>query len=214
MFAQSRRNFLILSCYFGVIEQHVLVNLALNKNARQSDVQGGRYAALAVDGGLSQHMGDNSCTHTTARADAFWEVDLGRAYFIDHVIIYNRADCCSNRLREVELYIGLKTETYKQYGFHEGVVGPTYTFQLENVALGRWVRITTIPSVIDYLTLCEVQVFGYVNFQYFDIKSNWSGNGNKTTVQTSTAIQCAYICYKTKECEEANFDNYKHLCDM
>jgi hypothetical protein len=65
----------------------------------------------------------------------------------------------------VELYIGLKTETYKQYGFHEGEVGLTYTFQLENVAIGRWVRITTIPSVIDYLTLCEVQVFGYVNFQ-------------------------------------------------
>jgi hypothetical protein len=48
----------------------------------------------------------------------------------------------------------------------------------------------------------------------FDIKSNWLGIGNKTTVQTSTAIQCAYICYKTKECEEANFDNYKHLCDL
>ncbi|XP_060567410.1 fucolectin-like [Ruditapes philippinarum] len=214
MFAQSRWNFVILSCYFGVIEQHVLVNLALNKTARQSDVQGGRFAALAVDGGLSQHMMAGSCTHTSARADAFWEVDLGKAYFINHVIIYNRGDCCSNRLREVELYIGLKTETYKIYGFHEGVVGPTYTFQLENTVLGRWVRITRIPSVIDYLSLCEVQVFGYDNFQYFDIKSNWLSIENKTTVQTSTAIQCGYICYKTKECETANFENDKHLCVM
>jgi hypothetical protein len=65
----------------------------------------------------------------------------------------------------VELYIGLKTETYKIYGFHEGEVGLTYTFQLEKIVLGRWVRITTIPSVIDFLTLCEVQVFGYDNFQ-------------------------------------------------
>jgi hypothetical protein len=48
----------------------------------------------------------------------------------------------------------------------------------------------------------------------FDIKSNWLSIENKTTVQTSTAIQCGYICYKTKECETANFENDKHLCVM
>jgi hypothetical protein len=82
-----------------------LVNLALNKTARQSDVQGGRFAALAVDGGLSQHMMAGSCTHTSARADAFWEVDLGKAYFINHVIIYNRGDCCSKSLFFSFIYI-------------------------------------------------------------------------------------------------------------
>jgi hypothetical protein len=69
------------------------------------------------------------------------------------------------RLRHVELYIGSKTQTYKKYGFHEGVMGLVYTFELEHTVFGRWVRITRSPSVTDKLTLCEVQVFGYDNSQ-------------------------------------------------
>ena len=69
------------------------------------------------------------------------------------------------RLRDVELYIGLKTKTFKQYGFHKGVVGATYTFELAKAVHGQFVRITRSPSIIDILTLCEVQVMGSNTFQ-------------------------------------------------
>ncbi|XP_053383786.1 pentraxin fusion protein-like [Mercenaria mercenaria] len=136
--------------------------LALHKIAYQSSTK--VPADLAVDGGLSQHYFHGSCTHTSdyeIAAGTYWEVDLCGKAFIHHVTIYNREDCCGDRLRDVELYIGNERRSYRLVGFHKGVVGSVYTFELENDVFGQWVRITRIPSVIDILALCEVQVFGY-----------------------------------------------------
>lgn len=64
-----------------------------------------------------------------------------------------------DRLRDVELYIGIDTDDYRLNGFHHGTIGAIYTFRLKNPVIGKWVRITRLPSVNEYLTLCEVQVY-------------------------------------------------------
>jgi hypothetical protein len=42
--------------------------------------------------------GRNSLSHTQNDAEAWWEVDLGQLYEIDEIEIWNRTDCCSERL--------------------------------------------------------------------------------------------------------------------
>lgn len=100
----------ILSCVMYsqmyILFNTVLTNLALGKDAYQTDSRQGAagQASNAVDGNLAQRFQSSSCTHSESE-DAIWEVDLGHKAVIDHVIIYNRADCCgkSTTLRFIYL---------------------------------------------------------------------------------------------------------------
>ncbi|XP_053376415.1 pentraxin fusion protein-like [Mercenaria mercenaria] len=193
-------------------------NLALGKKAYQSSDLHKGFADKAVDGGLSQTFSDGSCTHTNDDANSYWEVDLGKHFFIDHVTIYNRRDVPDpNRLRHVELYIGCGTSNYKRYGYYGGVVGSRHTFNLTQPAVGQWVRITRIPSVADFLSLCEVQVFGWnAADSYFRINEDKKGAGIsiQASLRTTTIQHCGYTCYKTCGCEAANYDDGTHMCDL
>ena len=70
-------------------------NLACGKNATQgprsrSDSEGPQ---LAVDGNLKTSNDGATCTHTTngsVEQPAWWQVDLGDAYRITGIVIYNR----------------------------------------------------------------------------------------------------------------------------
>ena len=70
--------------------------MALGKQAYQTYPHccDGGGAELAVDGGMSQYFIDGSCTLTESKADAFWEVNLGNLYIIDHVTVFARIDSC------------------------------------------------------------------------------------------------------------------------
>ncbi len=77
------------------------VNLALNKPAMQSTdyrccEQEWFYANNAVDGNLSSHMFEGTCTHTDVESEVppWWQVDLGAQYAVKRIVITNRADCC------------------------------------------------------------------------------------------------------------------------
>ena len=70
-----------------------LKNLALRRPATQTDISSGGSPERAVDGNTDQDYKSKSCSHTKS-TDAIWEVDLGQMCLIDHVIIYNRGDCC------------------------------------------------------------------------------------------------------------------------
>lgn len=75
-----------------------LTNLACcGKETYQTDTFGIGKSDLAVDGNTNQYYRNESCSHTISQ-NAIWEVDLGNVVVIDHVIIYNRLDCCSKFL--------------------------------------------------------------------------------------------------------------------
>ena len=70
-------------------------NIALHQPAYQSSVFNIGYPKNAVDGNPDPVYYGGSCTETDFEPDPWWAVDLGREVQVDHVIIVNRADCCS-----------------------------------------------------------------------------------------------------------------------
>ncbi|XP_019628635.1 PREDICTED: plasminogen-like [Branchiostoma belcheri] len=141
-------------------------NVALGKTAFQTSTLNGMHgpgvASLAVDGITNIYMnyGTATCTHTQEETDPSWWVDLGRSYMIDRVVIFNRMDCCSERLNPFNIHIGDSdqvSENPRCGGDHQILVTkPTVSIQCRWMA-GRYVGFRlTGPSRI--LTLCEVQV--------------------------------------------------------
>ncbi len=79
-------------------------NIARAGTAKQSsDYGGGSVAAKAIDGTKDGSFA--SCACTLEQKDPWWEVDLGTPMPIDHVLVYNRNDCCPERLDHVTVSI-------------------------------------------------------------------------------------------------------------
>lgn len=68
-------------------------NVALKKKASQSSTASGGVASRAVDGNTSGTYTDNSSTHTSEGSEnPWWEVDLGREFPIEKIVVWNRTD--------------------------------------------------------------------------------------------------------------------------
>ncbi|MFT5527391.1 MAG: hypothetical protein ACI9HK_005373, partial [Pirellulaceae bacterium] len=76
---------------------------------RQSSVDFNSPASNAVDGNHDGRFG--SCSCTKLEPNAWWEVDLGGVFPIDSVAVWNRTDCCPERLDN--LTIGILDEQRK-----------------------------------------------------------------------------------------------------
>ena len=69
------------------------INVALEKPASQSTTNWGGTADKAVDGDTNGSYGAGTSTHTIEGDNSpWWEVDLGQAYPIDGIGVYNRTD--------------------------------------------------------------------------------------------------------------------------
>ena len=73
------------------------------KASQSSDYGGNNLASRAIAGTPDGSFG--SCSCTKEEADAWWEVDLGTEFPIDHILIYNRNDCCPERLDNVSVTV-------------------------------------------------------------------------------------------------------------
>ncbi|CAH1264696.1 TMEM2 [Branchiostoma lanceolatum] len=138
-------------------------NVALRKPAHQSGVGYDGDPEHAVDGGTSGTFTDGSCTHTTSSGedDPWWYVDLEGTFEIDRVVIFNRQDCCSNRINPFNLHIGDNsdvTSNPKVGGDWSFSSGQAQLIIPANGTTGRYVGISA-PGSSRVLTLCEVQVF-------------------------------------------------------
>ncbi len=141
-------------------------NLASGKPATQSSTNSGT-PQLAVDGNTDGNYFNGSVTHTLLDAQAWWQVDLGSVSSISDVRVWNRTDCCSDRLSNFYVLVSdapfsstnLST-TIAQPGVSSysvaGQAGsPTYVTVNRS---GRYVRVQLSGS--NYLSLAEVKVFG------------------------------------------------------
>uniref|UniRef100_A0A670J2A7 Fucolectin tachylectin-4 pentraxin-1 domain-containing protein n=1 Tax=Podarcis muralis TaxID=64176 RepID=A0A670J2A7_PODMU len=138
-------------------------NVALTGEALQSSTYNPLGGAMnAIDGSLVGVFTEGSCTHTDYESNPWWTVDLQAQYQVAHVSITNREDCCAHRINGAEIRVGDSTErggttnprcaTISSLG-----AGETETFYCES-SKGQFVTVT-LPGK-EYLTLCEVQVFG------------------------------------------------------
>jgi hypothetical protein len=149
-----------------------LPNLAQGKTAAQSSTLSG-YGSLtaasnAVDGNTDGNFNDGSVTHTNLDANAWWQVDLGNSATISAISIWNRTDCCSDRLSDYWVFASntpfspsdtpatLQGRAGTWSSHQTSFPNPSTTISLS--APGRYVRVQL--SGTNNLSLAEVQVFG------------------------------------------------------
>ena len=132
-------------------------NKALGKPATQSSEGWGGNPNRATDGNTNGQWGGGSVTHTdNPGSPSWWEVDLLDTYDIGSIVLWNRLDCCSERLVDftITLYDADRNVTFEEVGLDAQSL-PSFT--LEDVAAsGQFVRVS-MPEA--YLSLAEVQVY-------------------------------------------------------
>lgn len=144
-----------------------LENLARNalSTVSQSTTRvggGGNDAFFAVDGITDGVFNNGSVTHTLDGANdnaPTWELDLGVKSTIDEVVIFNRTDCCSDRLTGAEVSI-LDLDGDTVFSQILGNTNGLAQIRLDTGDVnGNLLRIQ-LPNGSTPLSLAEVQVFG------------------------------------------------------
>jgi len=137
------------------------VEQARGKPAYQSSTGYGGPPSRAVDGNTNGHYGHRSCTHTRKDHQPWWQVNLGGRRAVAHVDVWNRQDCCSNRLRHYHVYVGHggHANGHGTHWKHCGRIGHAHRHTRVGCGYktGDKVRIW-IRGRREYLTLCEVKV--------------------------------------------------------
>lgn len=168
------------STFFGIIGISLLTifftnlpptekNLALGKTASQSSNYSSNagQASKAVDGNTSGIWSRKSVTHTKGgqgEKNPWWKVDLGKVYEISQVKIWNRTDCCKNRLDNIRIRIKEKQNdswtnfTQSNYRYRQGVANPL-TFNTNQKKYARYVMVQRLGNNA-ILSLAEVEVYG------------------------------------------------------
>ncbi|RED94621.1 putative secreted protein (Por secretion system target) [Marinoscillum furvescens DSM 4134] len=141
------------------LSTYAVSNLALQGSATQSTSRANDgFASNAIDGDTNGVFASGSVSHTTTQDNPWWQVDLGGKYFIDRLIIYNRTDCCSNRLSNFTVAI---LDEADHVVFTENPAdNPQPSVSIAAGTVGNKVKIQVEGSGA-VLSLAEVQVFGY-----------------------------------------------------
>jgi hypothetical protein len=151
------------------------------RSAYQSSTAFGGDAGRAADGNTGGTWANNSVTHTNLDSLAFWEVDTLSTHHIYGVELWNRTDCCSDRLADFYVFVSsspISTRKTADILKDPKVVvtyfGPSKETPLTKAARGEVDR-RTIRAPISafgryvqvrlknpgYLSLAEVKVWGY-----------------------------------------------------
>jgi len=142
-------------------------NLALKKQSRQSSMDFGGPAERAVDGNREGNYWANSVTHTNNAPNEWWEVDLGSRKQLTEIKLWNRTDCCSERLSN--LYVMVSDHPFSGNSLQQALNDPAIwkhhlagqagrETSIPVSAQGRYVRIQLAGQ--NWLSLAEVEVFG------------------------------------------------------
>jgi hypothetical protein len=133
------------------------VDLAVGKPATQSSTYGGADAGRAVDGNTSGLRSFGSIAHTTSTAQAWWQVDLQSSRFVDRIDIWNRTDCCGERLTNFTVSTSTNGTTWPS---SSTVTVAGQAGRPTSVAIGRNARFVVVKlKGTNYLGLAEVQVW-------------------------------------------------------
>jgi F5/8 type C domain len=139
-------------------------NVAAGKPARQSSTYFAASADRAVDGIIDGDFTRGSTTHTALESRPWWRVDLGQAHKITRVVLWNRTDCCAERLSDFTVKLWDKSSSLVASTVFPGVAGR----QTEIPISGSDVYAVTVQlNQTGHLSLAEVQVFGYSNLAQF-----------------------------------------------
>ncbi|XP_077868714.1 uncharacterized protein LOC144359426 [Saccoglossus kowalevskii] len=162
------------------ISQELVENVALMKTATQSSLFSPYILAeRAVDGDIIPNFNIGTCILTEKEQNAWWKVDLGGKYTVYEVAIVNRIDCCSNRILNSEVRVGLSEVISLNTPCGEKITQQQIAFTtiyLECVdpIVGRYVSVQIVDRS-DYLNFCEFQVWAEGNAVDGNTSPSWSG---------------------------------------
>ncbi len=182
------------------------VNLAQGKPATQSSVDWGGNPARAVDGNTDGNWAGNSVTHTAGSAQPWWQVDLGQLSAIQAVQLFNRTDCCAERLSDFYVFVSATDMSGKTLAqltadptvarVHADTLGINTSITLPLLVQGRFVRVQL--NGWNYLSLAEVKVLGLPNLAQGKVATqssvDWGGDparavdGNTDGAWTSNSV--------------------------
>ena len=115
-------------------------------------------ASKATDGKNEGVFSWCSVTHKNEDQQAWWQVDLQGSRTVHRVHVFNRVDCCRDRLANFNVTLRNSTRaTLATKNFSGGTNSQIYTFSktVDNV---RFVRVHLLGKGV--LSLAEVQVIG------------------------------------------------------
>jgi hypothetical protein len=146
------------------------INIAPSGFATQSSTANwgsGTPASLAIDGDLNGDRDGGSVAMTYRVADPWWEIDLGAVYELDSVTLWNRTDCCSERLNQFHVFVSdvayevrdianTSTQAWVLDVYHHAVAG-----RRTDVPIGRSGRYLRVQLAYQdaVLQLAEVEVW-------------------------------------------------------
>ncbi|HEY3840396.1 MAG TPA: LamG-like jellyroll fold domain-containing protein, partial [Bryobacteraceae bacterium] len=175
-------------------------DLALNKLATQSSTLSGVAfdgASDAVDGNTDGNFYDGSVTHTNVENNAWWQVDLGASAAVNSVTVWNRTDCCSDRLADYWVFVSntpfsstdtpatLQSRAGTWSNHQTSAPNPSTTVSVLG-SHGQYVRVQLDGT--NYLSLAEVQVMGAIDVSPNpDLTIAKTHVGNFTQGQTGAA---------------------------
>lgn len=152
-------------------------NYARGRSTSQSSTAGTFIPGLAVDGKLTNY----TQTASGQGSNAFWEVTLANPVLVDSITLYNRSDCCQDRLRD--LIVSIRTGATGLPVYESPILNPANVDQgpsqiridlgqaLTGRVVGNRVRVTRVrdPELLgggtsvedgEVLSLAEVDVQG------------------------------------------------------
>jgi hypothetical protein len=143
-------------------------DMARGRPASQISTFGNAEASLAVDGNNCGDYSRGSVAHTGLAPSPWWEVDLGESKAIKAIQVWNRSDCCGDRLHNFWVFVsdrpfgGADTPAASRARPDvwstrvDEMPAPDKTVVVH--ARGRFVRVQLDDK--GWLALAEVKVFG------------------------------------------------------
>ncbi|XP_064645255.1 uncharacterized protein LOC135498766 [Lineus longissimus] len=166
-------------CEVEVYGSSAELNIALLKDAIQTGetdpTVSDRLSSRAVDGNTDNNIYGGSCMETPGKEDLeWWSVDLRDVFRVISVVIYNRGDCCGNRLRNFRIMIAMMFDAQKvhqtMFTVCHAQTASLTTGEMKrmdcksNRAIGRYLIIMKEGAKGDPLQFCEVEVYGNKNY--------------------------------------------------
>jgi hypothetical protein len=179
---------------FSALATSVGSNLAVGKTATESSVLSGyptATASNAVDGNTDGKFYDGSVSHTNQEANPWWQVDLGASATVNSVVVWNRTDCCGDRLSDYWVFISNtpfgSTDSPATLQNRAGTwsshqtTAPNPSISIPAGFIGRYVRVQLSGS--NFLSLAELQVMGT-----WAVLPTYSISGQVVVSGTSTGL--------------------------
>ncbi|XP_071089386.1 fucolectin-like [Haliotis cracherodii] len=222
----SRISFLLV-IYLDVCKLQSL-NLALKKPAWMSSLRGLRdIAANAVDGSHRTNLRDGVCSHTYPGDMSPWfVVDLLGQYSVHNVTIYNRGDCCGDRLHDfvIQLYVQNPSRrpsaAFSICKNYTGMFGSVGNIACDAPVLGRFIRLwkPKIRHGHDVLNFCELEVYGVQSacqqFNYFRGSAIRLVSPVIVSSPDMSPLSCVLQCMLSGACVGVNYNRVTRECGL